>query len=294
MTIENPGVMLPLILLAMLAGLGYCVFIVWRFLRRVGKPKEEAPVKKPRRVSAFRRLTNWLGEPAAKPKAEPTAEAAGPEQAPGQPSEPGAAPPMGDVVEVMRVLRVGSMGALAVQVDGQIFRSLLEIKDGATGRRVLLAIRELEGFVGPAGKAALPELHRMSTPTAQPARSEPTVTAEQQRFLEQMQSAGKVEPEPDDRMTMGRFWRQGLMPSQRKKIEVVDTGAGFVAEIEDLIQLRMADQPGLAGRVIHFSSAPNGDLSIEVDGKFYGGLDAIPDPAVVTFIRSCIQTWENR
>ena len=294
MTIENPGLMVPLILLLLLVGVGVCVYVIVRFFRSMGKPKEVTPAKKQGGESVWKRLSGWLSEPTAPPRparAEPVAVSA-----PAAPlvEKPRRASPDEERYEIFRVVRVGPAGKLVVEVEGRPYSTITQITDGAAGRRVLIAIHELEDFIGPHGARALPELDRLPPAAVVSPKPEEPLSLEQARFLAQLQTAAEPEDESEERMNVLQFWRQGLIPSQRKSVEPVDGDTNFIAEIDELLQIRLAVHPTLSRHTVRFRSAANGDLKIEVDNRVFGAVDDVDDPEVLALIRSTIQAWERR
>ncbi len=291
MRIDNPELVLPALLVFFLFVLGVCAFILIRLFRR--------PRSKGKRIDMARMARAVAAPPPPTPAEMQPIEPAWPAGAP-PPSiaprpaltPPAVLPSPADSLEVFRVLRVGSRGELVVEVEGQHYHKITEIRDGIIGRRVLLAVQELEDFVGPHAKKMLPELHRLEGPLG-PGADETSLSPEQLAFLEQLQ--GQVpDAEAEREIGLVEFWRQGFSPARRRQATSETPGPqGFIEQIEALLQDRLPEHPKLAGRSIHFFSAPTGELRIEVDGRFYDGMDAIPDAEVVMFIKDTIQAWEQ-
>jgi len=290
MRIENPGTVLPLIMLVLLLGMGGCLYVVVRFLRRGSSPEQRPKKTSPAGPPWTKRLTGWLSEPTSAPARPQVA----PDERPPA-SQPGA-PAEGESVEVFRVLRVGTLGELVVAVEGQRYRQLVEIQDGVVERRVLLAIQELGEFVGRHGQRPLPEMHRIVGPAAWPAEREPELTDEQQAFLAQLQESPVAEETEETKVDMVGYWRKGLSPARRREVAaaVKMEPKSLVDEMEELLQLRLATHPKLAGRSIHFRSTPAGGLRIEVDGGRYESVDDVPYHDVVTVLKETVKVWEQR
>jgi hypothetical protein len=291
MTIDNP-VVLPLILLALLAGIGLCLYVIFRFLRNFGSSKQSTPreastqqpdQRQPGTPDAVDRLAEWAGDATVSH----------------QETDAGAEPSHvtreleGDAIEIFRVLRVGSLGELAVEVDGRRYRRITQIRDGTIGRRVLLAIQELDDFVGPHGQKPLPEMHRLSPTSAAPLESTP-MSDPDLAFLGTLDEPTPDEASTEQRVDLVGYWRKGLGSALRRgSVEEPASPKSFIDEIEELLQIRLVSQPDLLGRGIHFRSTAAGELRIEVDGRLYDRIDAIPEPAIVVLLKETIQAWEK-
>ncbi len=302
MEIPNPGVVLPLILLVMFIAMALCLVVIVRFLMRPRKkPSEgEQPAdKKARQPGGVSRLTRWLSEPVAGSPADRSIESSvSPGVRAGVPargSVPGnAAHDLEDGIEIMRVLRLGTLGQLVVEADGKRYHRLSEIVDGAAGRRVLLAIQELNDFAGPHLRARLPETHRVR-PDSLSESGGADVTAEQRAFLDQIRTSGAEEQAPETRATLGPYWRRGLRRTKPAADPETESQPGtFVDELEQLLQERLLIHPTLEGRSIHFRGTPVGDLTIEVDGGQYTAIDEVPAADVVALLKETVRTWEQR
>jgi hypothetical protein len=292
MEIANPGVVLPLITVVAIAGVAVCAYFLFRTLRgmraRSADARPAAPAKKEGGADPA---------PAAGQEDRPDEQAPDPEPNDDirQQEEQLPPPPWSEVpphdegeVEVFRVLRVGQMKQLVVELDGRRYRQLAEIEDGPVGRRVLLAIQELIDFAGPYGQKALPEMQRYSQ-TEAPQEE----TAAQKAFLDELQKL-PVEEATAPKVDVVGFWRKGLGRSGRGGATDELQPFSIIDEIEELLQSRLAEVTDMAGRSIHFGSDSAGELRIEVDGLLYGSPDEVPDEEVAVLLRSCIKAWEER
>jgi hypothetical protein len=290
MTIDNP-LILPLILAALFVGIGLCLYVIVRFFRNYGSSKQSAARKedgKPpstgRSVSEdpVNRLAQWVGD------SDATTEGVG-----APVDVPSVTPvPEGDAVEVFRVLRVGSLGELAVEVEGHRYQKITQIRDGTVGRRVLLAIQELDDFVGPHGKKPLPEMHRLpsspSVPVEQTRPSDPDLS-----FLGELQGTS-AEASSEQKVDLVGYWRKGIGGALRRgPVEQEPAPKSFIDEIEELLQVRLMSRPDLSPRGIHFRSTATGELRIEVDGRLYERMEAIPDAGIVALLKETIRAWDK-
>ncbi len=281
MVIDNPIILVP-IFLGLLLGMGFCLYVLYRIFSGSGKkrsPGKGSPAGASRAAKA-------VAKPAARPDRGPATRKAQQMLMPATTELPK------DAIEIFRVLRIGSMGELVVEVDGRLYQKITQIRDGTTGRRVLLAIQELGGFTGPHASDALPELHRMGAGTQAPGAAS-RLTEEQQAFLDGLGQAGSSTPESTGQdMNLVGFWRQGFSRSGRKTTSAAPDKS-FVVELEELLQARLASRPELDLQSIHFRSTPAGDLRIEVDGGLYEAVDDVPYPEVVSLLKSVIRSWER-
>jgi hypothetical protein len=168
---------------------------------------------------------------------------------------PPAAPPSEtDAVLLMQVWQDRD-GFLMVEVEGQRYRRLFDIRDGTTGRRVLEAINRLVAF-------SKGQESRVDTSSPAAAPATPPFAAD---------------PVP--------FRRQSA--AQELNITL-----NLASEIEQLLQIRVQASPEYRQRYIHVSNAPDGGLRFDVDDAHYYSLDEIPDPQVPALIRAAISDWE--
>jgi hypothetical protein len=297
MQIDNASVLLIGFAVSLLGVIG-CLYIIIRSVRKmlVG---DQAPKRQPAadrgqseagRSGWLARAKEWLSEPVTaspsgkKPRTAQDLPASGP-----SPSEEG-------MQEVMRVLRSGPLGELVIEVEGTSYRRLVDIQDGAVGRRVLLTIQELNDFAGGHARRPLPEMHRLAAPTLQPAQEEPDLTPEQQAFLAQLQEPPEEEPPPEPKPTLVNYWRRRIGRSERQAAAeaAAEEPKSFVDEIEGVLQESLAGRPDMQGRSIHFKSTPMGDLRIDVDGSWYETVDDVPDGEVKSLLQAAIKAWERQ
>lgn len=156
-------------------------------------------------------------------------------------------------------------GEWMVEAGGRRYRKLSEVQDAAVARHIRDMLDSLGQFT--AGPAIVP-------PPAQPAAPAPPPQVEEQ-FLRSLQAppprpAAKTAPRPAP----------------------ADTGPGIAGQIEQVLQQRLERTPNPPARELHVSTAADGSLRVEVNGKFYPGIDAVPDPAVREFLQATIKEWE--
>ncbi len=297
MRIDNATGLLIGLAVSVLGVVG-CLYIIIRSVRKM-LGGQQAPKRPPEaRRSQSRpagggwvsKARNWLSEPVT---GSPSRKATGPVH--GSPASGGTSSEDG-MQEVMRVLRSGTLGELVIEIEGAHYRRLVEIQDGAVGRRVLLTIQELNDFAGGHARRPLPEMHRVAAPSPQAAREEPDLTPEQQAFLAQLQEPPEEEPPPEPKPTLANYWRRRSKRAERQAAAEAaeDEPKSFVDEIEQLLQESLAGRSDMQGRSIHFKSTPMGDLRIDVDGTWYQAVDDVPDGQVKSLLRAAIQAWESQ
>ncbi len=163
----------------------------------------------------------------------------------------------GFIREVLRVLRDAD-GTLMVEFEGRRYHALTEMRDAAVGRRFIAEVAALARF------AHLTDLKVAPMPAPSAAES-----ASLQGGPEQLP-----------------------MRAERPAEKSPSASPTIADQIEELLQKRLQAEPSLAGRSIHVLAAPDGSAMIEVDGRFYAGVDEVPDAAIRAFIRHVIQEWE--
>ncbi len=293
MSIAGPYGLLLILFVFLLGAIG-CIYLIFRSLRMMrggGKQSEDASP-----TSWSKKLRDWMSESvSSKSPPAPVSDMPPPPLTPSHPAP--AASPLEKVekvekggLEVMRVLRVGALGELVIEVKGERFRKLVEIRDGAVGRRVLLAIQELNEFAGSHAQRPLPEMQRIAGSGAQEA--EPT--AAQQAFLAQLQEP-KVDEEPEPpKPGLVDYWRRGFSRSRRQEAAKAaeQEPKSFIDELEEMLQLRLAGRAEMDSRSVHFKSTPTGELRIEVDGGHYESIDDVPYLDVKSLLKATVRAWE--
>ncbi len=183
-----------------------------------------------------------------------------------------------DVVEVLRVFRDISDGTLIVEISGQRFTSLAELRTAALERRFLRVLEEMQHF------SASPRL--TSRPAAPPTTTETPETTEPNA--------------PDDEdlpsLALGSMFRQmrraamGQAPQPNEpppQLSIAD-------EIEALLQEKLTALPAFHERAIHVTASPSGGVRIQVDERFYEGVDEIEEKDVRLLLQEVVSEWQQR
>lgn len=64
-------------------------------------------------------------------------------------------------------------------------------------------------------------------------------------------------------------------------------------EIEDIVRVRMRQDPALKSVDLDFGTAADGTLEIWLDGERYGGVDDLPDPRIRDLIRDAVTEYNR-
>jgi hypothetical protein len=216
--------------------------------------------------------------------------------------------PMGGK-EIMRVLRDEDTGAIIVEVEGNRYRRLTDIRDGRIGNQVLEAIADLIKFTGGivrgqwATKSVLtsaptgerPPQPRAVEPASPPqaVAMEPPGSDEEEAFLRRLR-----EGELQFGKTSAREARPGIMGFFRRQesqvaAEGTGTGGTFIDEIEEILQRMISTAPTPLGKEVHVRTGPDGGLQIQVGGQYFSSSDEVPDPAVRDLIKAAVKEWER-
>ncbi|MBN1583750.1 MAG: hypothetical protein JXA89_23795 [Anaerolineae bacterium] len=274
----NPTLLLVGLIALILTAVGLFVFIITALGGRGGSSKKAKPI---------------LGQ-TSKPDSTPAASVPQASELPvtkeTTPDHPG---------EVMRIIRDQQTGRILVQVDGQQYAHIREIKDAQVGRRVLWAIADLLRFTG--GMAANPQaLQNIQRPeeklAAQPAaQREPATTTTQAASLPlaPRKSPRPPLPEPtEEKLAVGKsistFFSRGFRPAGSSS-----TITSFIDQVEAILQNKIETLPTPPPRDVHVQSGPNGALEIQVGLDIYNSPGEVPDPAIRKLIQDAVAEWEN-
>jgi hypothetical protein len=189
---------------------------------------------------------------------------------PAEAHRPVAAHASNEPVEVMRVLRDAQAGSLLVEIGGQRFARINDIKDQARGMRVVEAVLDLQRFVG---------LDVIAPLAAQQAAQPPP----------------RSEPEPLMRPSLNPIKQMMILKDRElKKSREKDASppGSIVEEIEAILVKRLVGSP-FEGRSIHMRPGLHGGAHIDVDGHGYESIEDIADPVVKDFLKTVIAEWEK-
>jgi hypothetical protein len=286
-------------------------WLVASFRREQGKKKQPQPVARGSlttdsapsdvRERVDERVDDVAGQQSpVLAEAPPEPEVALPASRPPAPAVQTRPPGPGDVL-LMQVLR-DREGFLVVEVEGQRYRRLFDIRDGEVGQRVWDIINRLLAFSkGRESQVPLPPTPQVSPPQVSPPQvlqaPAPVPTSAtggvdpdgSQEFFEQFQQADVPAPVRKQRITADPVPFRSRDSSLDAHISL-----NLAEEIDQVLQMHVRASPAFDQRFIHVRSAPDGALRFQVDEGHYSSIDEIPDPQVQALIRSAIAEWESR
>lgn len=218
-----------------------------------------------------------------------------------------------DAVEVMTILRDVVDGGLVVQMGDKTYRNLAN--DEATKANFMKIMRELANIVKPGSAPVSVEAPASAPPTA----LAETAPEAEPAALRDLLTPGSDEPDPV-LLPAGKPYvppppaAGGAMPGDLPKFDldqkIEKKKGGFLGRgklelppvpelniagaIEAYLQHKLRFTPGYEARSIHVHPAPDGGVSIEVDGRFFDAVGDVDDAEVRQFLASTIQEWQQR
>lgn len=295
-----------------LLGVAGCLYLIIRSVRKMMSGGGSSPAHHAGSTTVSQNPSNWRGwlfrakkwlsEPVSstRPGKEPHSNASQPRETRARPPEDRLTTPELETtdggLEVMRVLRVGALGELIIEAEGMRYRRMTDIKDGAIGRRVLLAIQELNEMAGEHVHRVLPEVHRLGDSAAPCSEPDQLLSSPQRAFLTQLQEESVEDEPPPAKPGLVEYWRKGLSRSERQAATQASEQEpkSFIDEIDAILQGQLAARPDMQGRSIHFRSTAAGELRIDVDDSWFETVDAVPDGDVKSLLQATIRSWEQR
>jgi len=214
-----------------------------------------------------------------------------------------------ELKEIMRVLRDKDTGAIIVEVEGNRYRRLTEIRDGKIGNQVLEAIADLITFTGgivrgqwAAGSVTpvVPLRERPPQPQVVDPVGPPQAVAaeapggdEGEAFLRRLREGDLQVGE-----TLSKEARPSMMGFIRRRepqVAAEGTGAGgtFIDEIEEILQRMISAAPTPLGEEVHVGTGPDGGLQIQVGVRYFSRADEVPDPTIRDLIEAAVKEWER-
>jgi hypothetical protein len=200
---------------------------------------------------------------------------------------------MDNEIEVMRVLRVGSMSKLVVEAGGQRYERLADVPNAALRQRLMAAVGDLivftNGYKTLVDAGVAPPLIVESSPKPAEEAVSPELEARRAAFI------SSLERERDALKTIAE-----VTPDPVQVVSAVAKGepapttqpAGIAGQIDAILQKHIRAEPKLEGRSIHLEPAPAGGLHINVDGQFYQRPAEIKEKEVQLVIKMALKEWE--
>jgi hypothetical protein len=263
-------------------------------------------------------LVNYMAGPSVKKKSRgkrPSVQfGLGPSEKPSEPSSTAGnakerrSLPMGER-EIMRILRDKDTGAIIVEVEGNRYRRLTEIRDGRIGNQILEAIADLIKFTGGivrgqwAVASATPVVPTREMPpqpqVLEPASSPRAVATEppgsdEEAFLQRLREGdlqvSRTPPEEAQPSIMSYFTRRRKPQTTAEGIRARGT---FIDEIEAILQRMISTAPAPLGQEVHVGTGPEGGLQIQVGTQYFSSADEVPDPTIRDLIKAAVEEWER-
>ncbi|MBN1933616.1 MAG: hypothetical protein JW934_03065 [Anaerolineae bacterium] len=215
--------------------------------------------------------------------------------------------------EVMRIVRDPETGRILVEIDGQRYAHIREIKDAQIGRRVLWAIADLLRFTG--GMAANPQALKSIPPPEEATGLKPSaeiITQAAQPYQAEARPERPPTPSParssaapipvapihtpelvqggtNVGQTISTFFRRGLQPASAPT-----QPSSFIDQIEAILQRRIENLAQPLPFQVHVQGAPDGTLEIAVGYQIYDSPAQVPDPQIRQLIQDAVAEWEKR
>lgn len=199
-----------------------------------------------------------------------------------------------EAVEVLTILRDVAEGGLLIQIGDKIYRNPPAFADSEFKRRFNTTVTDLARSIStiklpPATPASMP-----AKPIEQ-AESKPTVSANlpPTPITDPVKAAAPVPGDlpkfsmPDNPTEVKRGRR---VPLPTQPIPDIDIGGSVEAYLQHKLRLT----PEYAGRSIHIRIDTLGDVTIEVDGRFFDSVGAVDDDEVREYLQATIEEWQSR
>jgi hypothetical protein len=206
----------------------------------------------------------------------------------------------GEMIEVLRLYRDLSNGALVVQIGRDKYYSLEEIADLQVRRRFLGNAEAMAQFAQ-LKKGTSPLIDWTSPPATvsqerpEPVQPPPPPMAPQPPNIAPA-SSYSAEPTPvQPAPSLFSSLLGGPKPAEAGDKEGEPPKPKSMAdEIEELLQYRLALDPVLAQRSVHIRSADDGSILVEVDNTRFDSVGSVTDPEIKAFLQKVVQEWEAR
>lgn len=204
-----------------------------------------------------------------------------------------------EMIEIMRIFRDLSNGALVIQIGRDRYYSLDEISDPQVRRRFLGNAEAMAQFA---------QLKKGTSPLIDWAPAAATVNQNRPAPSVTQPPAETMAPPPPPPPPMPSS-QPPAPASSRSPLAIIDqvvgggSGGGkkeepppksMADEIEELLQYRLALDPQLSSRSIHIRSSEDGSIFVEVDGQNFDGIGDVSDEQVRTYLQKIVQEWEAR
>lgn len=221
---------------------------------------------------------------------------------------------------LLTVLVDSSTHEIVVDVDGQRFRSISQVKSRSIGQRILETTAALLKFTGgfvatSSGTKSypIPDVTLTSLPikdglssldvapslvslmepeTGSPVEPEEVADSMQAKFLADLEARTRViESAAETESAKPRWGGRRSKPDSNEGKKPVATGFNLADEIDQLVQQKLQQANELT--VVKIDSGAVGQIVIWVGGKSYEMVDDIEDGNVKTIIQAAIKEWSD-
>ncbi len=225
-----------------------------------------------------------------------------PEESAMSPSPASSAP--SDAIELLRVWRDISDGSLILEINGQQFSSLSELRSADLERRFMNVLKDLVALAksssGAAPQPAQPRpqpVQAQPRPQSQPAQPRP-VSKPAETSAEDEPPVRKLSTDEMPSMSPSAMFRQMGQIAMGRKPEIPEPDEtpeplSIPEQIDALLQTRLRSMPEYRGREIVVQPSLGGLVIIKVDGKFYEGVGEVEDDDVRALLQDVVREWEN-
>jgi hypothetical protein len=203
-----------------------------------------------------------------------------------------------EAAEVMRLRREPQTGQLIVEVAGQRYLKLAEVRDKNLGQDILKITAHLLAFTNgmimtDAGMKSVAAPNKELPPLPRP-RSGPAAPATP--VPPPLSSPKAVEPLPLQKMaSAGLLPKTNAIPKSKPAAPAPTSfKLNLAEEIDEIVQRRLADSPLAATTQIAITGDSSGGLVIRVNNQTYPTADDIQDSAARNLIKDSIKEWERR
>ena len=203
------------------------------------------------------------------------------------------------------MIRDRETGRVLVEVNGQRYAHIREIRDAGVGRRVLWAIADLVRFTG--GMATNPQ----AVQSAREAEADPVRRTASESWTElpaslsglpsprasaprlsALASPGTTEPpDPQRSYSLIDYFRRGFQTPQ--PTEAVPSPTAFIEEIDEVLQRMIRALPTPPSQPVRVASGEDGLLQIIVGIRAYQSADEVPDAQIRRLIQAAVAEWEG-
>jgi hypothetical protein len=196
-----------------------------------------------------------------------------------------------EIIEVLRLYRDLSTGALVVQIGRQKYYSLDEIADPQVRRRFLGNAEAMAQFAQfKKGTSPLIDWSAATPPPASPPQPPLSVSPPDFPAVQPPPIITPQPPYPRPAQTSASTADSGSGKKGKEEVKP----KSMADEIEELLQYRLALDPDFSLRSIHIRSAEDGSIFVEVDGSTFDGIGVVSDDGVRGFLQRIVQEWEAR